>query len=180
MVLSRKRNLLVVVLGFATAALAADRLIPVDDQGTPSRASASVLNVLSRTSHKTTPARIETINTATLVDESLAERLEKLSSDYAVEPTNSRDAFCPSQSWLAELRPETTITSNEARIQNFLQNHRLKAVVTFNNKGAAIIDDKYLPVGGELDGFKLIKVSERSAMFDCEGAQVTLKIEVKD
>ncbi len=58
-----------------------------------------------------------------------------------------------------------------------LNAHVLKAVALVDGGGGAIIDDEYVPVGREIDGFLLVSVDEHSAVLRLNSVLVTLKMD---
>lgn len=184
MVLTQKRKVLVVLLGLGTIALVVDRMLPGGGQTGPRSVTAAMTaDISTDTGRQGTPELADLGNTATLVDDSLAMRLDGIRVEQNLDPQEAKDAFCPSDSWLSLLRPEEPVvvaaSSDEVRAKDFQQAHELKAVVLFENGGAAIIDEEYLAVGKELDGFRLIRVDKGSAVLGLNGVEVTLSLDVE-
>ena len=185
--LTKRKKVLVAVLGTGMAALMADRAIGYGPTG-PSQAGAAMTSQSVALSESASPTQpIQTNNTATLVDDSLATRLDNLRVKHQLVPSAARDAFCPSQPWLDELQPKeeeakqiAVTSSDEVRAQDFSRKHVLKAVVLVGNGGAAIIDDRYVPVGQEMDGFRLMSVDKHTAVLTFNTAQVTLRMNLDE
>ena len=60
--------------------------------------------------------------------------------------------------------------------REFLQRHRLTAVMRQTGGGVAIIDQKTVAVGQSLDGFRLVAVKERSAVLRRGQHRVELRL----
>ena len=134
MVISKRRKTLAIVLGLATASLVADRVIPGSGRTGPRRASAALVDLTPELAGPTVQADNPKSQT-TLVSDSIATRLDALRREQQLDPTAVSDAFCPSLSWLADLRPERSSRSQEVQVQDFIRNHELKGVVTFEGGG---------------------------------------------
>ena len=167
------------VLGLGLAALVGDRVLLSESQTGPQTATASPVSRTPGHSADPRPAQVhaDSPGEAALVSGSLAAKLENVRVGQSLDPAAARDAFCASQQWLDDLTPDKPESSDEVRAQAFLRNHRLKAVVKFDRGGAAIIDDSYLFLGQELDGFRLIRVSDRTATLVSGSAKVTVSME---
>ena len=179
MVLSRKRKVLAVVLGLAAMVLVADRLTSGPGQTGPAQVKAAMApgGSVRPVEGSVTNAGGEVAGDACgLVDDSLATRLETFSREHNLEPLAVKDAFCAPQSWLADLKPDRPMSSTQVMAQDFVRQHKLTAVASFQNVGIAVIDDKQVRVGEELDGFRLLRVADRSAVFTSNGVQVKLTL----
>lgn len=172
MKLSKKQRVSVCVLALAVAALVADRVFLRSDEAPPAEAGAAPvagLDELTGTSPSRSPA---------VEGRSLAARLRELSASADPSSGDVRDAFRLSQAWLAYLSPPKPATAApESKPKPGRPVHRLTAVILDKDGGRAIVDGKYLRVGQELDGMKLISVSERSAVVESRGTRVELTLE---
>ena len=88
----------------------------------------------------------------------------------------ARDIFLLPSSWLAEINPANRLLSKQDAATQFLKNHQLRAVVVHEKRCSVMVDDNYLVVGQEFDGFKLVSVDEGSATFEAGGKQVVLRL----
>ena len=179
MALSRKRKVLAVLLGLAAMVLVADRLTPGPGQAGPAQVKAAVTpgKGVRPTEVPVTNAADEVTGDASgLADDSLAARLETFCREHDLDPLAVRDAFCAPQSWLADLQPEQPMSSTQVMAQDFVRKHKLTAVATFQNVGIAVIDDEHVRVGEKLDGFRLMRVADRSAILASNGVQVKLTL----
>jgi len=180
MTLTKRQKVMVAVLGLGVAALAVDKVLLGEEQaGPPSAQLAAPPGPVA------TPAPIPSASATTpghnIVAEisALAAGLDGVRDALALDLSDTPDAFCPSETWLWDLRPSEQIvtSSQEVRVIGFSQRHTLKAVVTHGKGGAAYIDDKYVRVGQVIDGFRLVKVSDRMVTLKAGGVQVELKLQ---
>jgi hypothetical protein len=105
----------------------------------------------------------------------LSEQLETLCPD---DPNFSqvRDAFSLPASWLAEIHPENLPRSQQDAVAKFVRDHQLRAVAVQDQTRGALVDDHFIVIGQELDGFKLVAVDEGSATFEVDGKRVVLRL----
>ena len=106
----------------------------------------------------------------------LAHRLETLQPDKSMDMGQVRNAFSLPSSWLAEINPANRLLSKQDAATQFLKNHQLRAVVVHEKRCSVMVDDNYLVVGQEFDGFKLVSVDEGSATFEAGGKRVVLRL----
>jgi hypothetical protein len=111
---------------------------------------------------------------------SAASRLKALAEAENLDGTDFRDAFVPAPSWLAQLKtPEPVVEvvvqeTNEA--QEFAQRHTLTAVIVIAGGGGAVVNGKTVHVGEELDGFRLVRLTPTSALFQGAKDQVEVSL----
>jgi len=105
----------------------------------------------------------------------LTEQLETLCPDNP-NFDQIRDAFSLPAPWLAEVHPENRPRSQQDAADRFTRDHQLKAVAVDGQASYALLDDHFLVIGQELDGFKLVAVDEGSATFEAGGKQVVLRL----
>lgn len=98
--------------------------------------------------------------------QAVKERLQKAAGDATHDCADVPDVFCPSESWLPKVvqapAPKAPEHDNG---QAFLQTHKLQAVMLIGGSPKVIVNDKNLGIGQEIDGFKLIRVENRRAVF---------------
>ena len=114
----------------------------------------------------------------------LSSQLEKIAKERTFDLTAVLNAFEPSVNWVqANAKPKVVENTQEAekqllasRVKSFLHTHRLMAVIHNQSGGAAIVNNRTVPVGKTLAGFKLIKVTSRGAVFEDQGQQIELNV----
>ena len=88
-----------------------------------------------------------------------------------------RDPFCLPATWSGTEAVSAEKAPDAVRV--FLGKHHLKAVLIQGGVSCAQVDDSYLSPGEYLDGFKLISVDQRSAVFERQGKQAVLDLVVE-
>ena len=167
--LSKRQKVCFAILALVLGALVVDRAL-LRPQSGPAEASAYSPEapdepIVGATEHPDSqPSTIR-----------LSEQLETLCPD---DPNFSqvRDAFSLPASWLAEIYPENLPGSQQDAAAIFAKSHQLEAVVLQNQARGVLVDDHFLVIGHELDGFKLVAVDESSATFAAGGKQVVLRL----
>ncbi len=181
MKLSRQRKISLAILALAVSALVADRAFLGGGSTGPEQASgASPARVKARPARPpappaTAPPPAVMNALAPAAGQSLADRLRDYSQQRGIEPSGVRDAFVAAESWRPKPQVVEPATRPAAQAPGFLQKHELMAVIT-GPKGSAIVDGKCLHVGQELDGYRLVSVGHRRAVFECDGEQVELRL----
>lgn len=106
---------------------------------------------------------------------SLATRLSCIAAAENLNLDRVRDAFRPPAAWVGTTR---AVTPDEiALAARGFQNRKLTAVIMRNSgRGVAIVDQRTVSVGQSLDGFVLVAVKERSAVFRRGGQRVELRL----
>jgi hypothetical protein len=167
--LSKRQKVCFVILAVGLGALVVDRTV-LRPQGGPAEASADSLQapgdtVAGATDHPDLqPSAVK-----------LTQQLETLSPDNP-NFDQIRDAFSLPASWLAEVHPENRPRSQQNAADRFGRDHQLKAVAVDGQASYALVDDHFLVIGQELDGFRLVVVDEGSATFEAGGNQVVLRL----
>jgi hypothetical protein len=105
----------------------------------------------------------------------LATRLSSIARSESLHGESVRDAFRPPGAWVGASRlaspDEMAVAARE------FQNRRLTAVIMrTSGRGVAIVDQRTVAVGQSLDGFLLVAVKERSAVFRRGTQRVELRL----
>lgn len=103
----------------------------------------------------------------------IADRLEQLAQRRGFDLERVPDAFSPPTAWLVDVDPDGPRTTRMTAAE-FEATHPLAGVMAVGDGGYAIIEGRMLFIGQELDGFTLIKVGQRSALFESDGVRVQL------
>jgi len=186
---SRERTILIAVLAVAGIGLLVDRVVIGSDVTGPAESSAGVVDGFD-----TDPAGPPSTSTTQLINTlvgdqapaasngggtSFAQRLRLVTGPSAgTDPQQVRDAFKPGPGWAASPSDSGAVTDNQARLaaQAFRSTHVLEAVLVSGDTRYAVIGGQTLSIGQELDGYRLVAVLERSAVFQVHGLRVELGI----
>jgi hypothetical protein len=172
MVRTKKNITLAAVLGVALVSLAVDRLFLDSGQTGPDEAGAAqVGEPLEHAEEVPSP-----VDAATLVDASLGERLEKIRDGHDLDLETPRDAFRASPEW-TQAQGMGDIGDGSGDADTGARRHVLTAVMLLDTGNVAIINDTYLRVGQEIDGWRLTQVDRGSAMLEGQGLSVTLRLQ---
>jgi hypothetical protein len=164
--LTKRQKMLSAVFLLGVGGLVVDRTL-LRPQGGPQAASARAQPAASAApAAESTPVRAP-----------LAERLNNLLVGRETAPKDLRDPFSLPATW-SETGPANGERTPDT-VREFLRKHRLKAVVIKAGESCAEVDDTYLAPGGYLDGFRLVSVDQRSAVFAGGGKQVVLHLVVE-
>ena len=171
----------IVVLIAAPAALAADKLFLGGGGPTPTRAQTAQVNDLTLFG-QSLPSSTEPPTTATVTDgQILADRLSQLAVQKMIDYGQVRDAFVPTGNWSEAANKPTDGTMIElppspSDTEQFVSNHVLQMVMS-GSDGLTLIDNELIRVGQLLDGYCLVSVGDRSAIFESNGIRVELSLE---
>lgn len=180
---SRERNILIAVLGVAGLSLLVDRVIIGSDVTGPAESSAGVISGFDPS--EVDPAQLlltQTDDTAAIASKPvipLAQLLREAIGDTTLkEPDQTRDAFTPSQGWheVSHAQPGVTDNSTHNLAQAFRSSHPLEAVMVLGDNSYAVIAGQTIPIGQQVDGYKLVAVHERSATFQLGTRQFDIEI----
>ena len=173
MKLTKRGIVLLGLLGLAAVAIVVDRLVQSAPAAAPQPAAAS--SPVSGAAHPA-PARPATPTAtgtpaATAVQASaIADRLRRAGEGLDMDPMNLRDAFVPPESWLARPpTPEGHAAAPAAPVADsadrFVREHKLTSVLIDADGGIAVVNDKVLRVGQEIDGYRLVRLAPGTALF---------------
>lgn len=166
MTLTRRNRVLFSIFGLGLVALVADRTI-LRPQGGPASASASQSEAPGQPSSR--PLAPEEQQTE--VD--MADRLSVLWSGQETDFSQVRNPFSLPATWSETAGAKEQLPDV---VRQFMRTHRLTAIGMQNGESYILVDDQFLVPGGRLDGFTLISVGDRSAVFEREGRQAVLEL----
>jgi hypothetical protein len=86
------------------------------------------------------------------------------------------DAFKPPLEWLPEIQEQAPQTPEDQRTEQFRRAHKLSAVITGPAGDAAVIAGRTVLVGQQFEGFKLVSIGDRRAVFQLDDLEVVLTI----
>lgn len=169
MSLSKRQKTLSAVFLIGLVALAADRTV-LRPSGGPRAASADPLPAPVRGAAPSGHLP----GAQAMPPATVAQRLDKLASGKEAGSDGLRDPFSLPPSW-----SDTTAGKGEGSTDTtggFVRRHQFRAVVVRNGESSALVDDSFLVPGQSLDGFTLVAVGPRSALFERDGQQVVLHL----
>ncbi len=114
----------------------------------------------------------------------LADKLAKLSQSRVPGDKSVRDVFASPSQWFdqdnaVQVQVENDSQPVQSATQQFAEKHRLSTVIMAGKRSAAIVDSKPIRIGQRIDGFTLVEVRQYSALFEKDGQQVELKLNVQ-
>lgn len=176
MKLTKRHKVFAVILVVGGAILIADRITSRDGEGTPPTASAA-------TSPDTDdgPAAPDAARTpGTPASDLLADRLSALCRQRGLDAADVPGAFAPARAWYPQAPPEemTVVRRPESvdLCREYKAAHRLTGVVVIPGGAWAIINDTCVAIGQQLDGFRLVSVTERAAVLVAGTSRVVLSL----
>ncbi len=169
MSLSKRQRILVAVFGIGVVALVADRTV-FRPSGGPQAASAERRPVSTAGPGPAAPVPV----TEQKPPATVAQRLDNLVAGKDVGSEELRDPFSLPPSWsdITGAKPQTPVDPTGG----FARRHQLKAVVVREGQSSALVDDSFLRAGQSLDGFTLVVIGPRSALFERDGLRVMLTV----
>jgi len=173
MKLTRQHKISLVILALGLVALSVDRLFVL-----PGSVSGEEITPAEQTAAKATVEKQPASDEPNSVGENVSNRLDDLWADRQFDPCSMRDAFSVPAFWSEEGAPEKSDKPDEAA--RFARAHTLKAVAINANRSGVLIDDRYLALGEEIDGFRLARIGETSARFESNGLTAVLKLSEAD
>jgi hypothetical protein len=169
--LTRRQKALLVVFLVGLAGLVVDRTILLP-QGGPSAARA-----------ESDPLKPAALGARAPVAEPppgrapLAQRLDALLPDGRAGSGKVRDPFSLPASWSDD--GDAGQEADPDDVGAFARRHQLRAVVIQGDGIGAQVDDTFVVPGQSFDGFRLVSVGLRCAVFERDGRQVALDLVLK-
>ncbi|MHC5002485.1 MAG: hypothetical protein ACYTJ0_05120 [Planctomycetota bacterium] len=181
MQLSTKQKMYASVLGLCGVALAVDRVVLGPAELTAAEGEAELLATsTSGTAGRTAMAATAAADPGMLW--AIARQVDEVAKTENVDIEQIPDAFRAPDSWFPPPATETQpVSVGPDPVEQFLAAHRLQAVMAGGASSVAVIDGTGLKVGETLDGFTLVSVGDRSAVFESEsGVRVELELTEDD
>lgn len=173
MTLTRQQKVLVTILALGVGAMLIDRLVLSSGATGPSPAAAHAVR-----SAATGAGDVSLIDEAQALaaliaadrnDDDVADRLAEYARQHGLDVSSMRDGFEPSPTWVAPAAAAQTGPDRPAAMpqdhERFVRSHKLVAVMGSGPGAVAVIDGRALRVGQIIDGYRLIEVRERTAIF---------------
>jgi hypothetical protein len=163
---TKRQKVLVAVFVIGLTALIVDRVWLRPKAASADSLAGSAAQASSAASHPSSQAAPNR--------PSVAQRLESLWPDREPNFSDVRDPFCLPRSWSGVQKDGSAATGDPATA--FAATHRLSAVLVEGRVSYALVGDRFLTPGQEIDGFKLVSVGDRFAVFEGQGSRVVLKL----
>ena len=191
MKMTRERKIYGAMLCLGVAALAADKLFFAPTEA-PAQSAANLLI----TNHPQHPAVIAHNKPVVMPQieapskepplvglKALADRMRAMAEVERLDLKDARDAFRPPVEWVGNIAAGTqaaqsSVVGGSDAIKTFQERHHLIAVLKSSKGGMAILDGKSVRPGQSVDGFKLVRVGENSAVFESSGKTVEMQLPV--
>ncbi len=173
MKLSKQRKMIIGVLALVLSALAADRVFLGAEEAGPRRAIGASVGSTPSDDGPLGDGAISAAGMSVPMGESLADRLRTLSEARGLKIDGVRDAFVVSETWAP--KPEKKASQAGVLRVKFAKTHELMAVMP-GKISMAIVNGKCYQVGRKVDGYTLVEVGRRLAVFERDGKRVELKL----
>jgi hypothetical protein len=170
MTLTKRDKTLLIVFLIGLVALVADRTI-LRPQGGPGAAAADGAEDPGQAANHALAQAEQP------AEERVADRLNRLWSDNEPDFEQVKNPFALPNSWFQT--PDTTTPQVPDVVAAFIRTHRLTAVVVDGDSSYAVLDERFLVPGEAMDGFLLISVGDRSAVFERDGREIVLELMAK-
>ena len=169
MSLNRRQKRLVITFAVGATALLVDRLFLRPNGGATD---------VSAGSQRAAEILAAADNLPALESESpefqIALRLDRLLTGDDPDFAAMRNPFSTPKSWSDTEGPVAERTDSPFDV--FVRRHRLTAVGELGPEGGVLLDGHFLALGRKIDGFSLVSIGKRTAVFERDGRQVTLKL----
>jgi hypothetical protein len=160
MTLTKRQKTLLAVFVVGLAALVVDRTF-LRPQGGAAAASASPF---TPSDEQVSPVANIPVLEPQAGPTGLARRLDRLWPEKDVNPEQGRDPFSLASPWYDNVDANNLRAPDEVAL--FIGGHQLTAVVIDPRGSYAVVNDRLLIPGQSLDGFRLVSVGNRSAVFE--------------
>ena len=171
MKLTNRQKVLLAVFFVGALALVVDRVL-LRPGGGPEAASADAADIAGDPG---AGAEGPPTNQASPRGNDVAALLDQYAGDTALQVDAVRDPFALPGSWREE--PSTAPAPGSDAAARFRQAHRLTAVVLDRQTSYVLVDERLMVPGQAVDGFALVAVRARSAVFERDGQQVVLELQ---
>lgn len=178
MKLTKQRKVYVALGTAAVLALLGDRLFLDSETTGPRPAAAGVVSAAEP--NLAAPSAADQLALLPDPANSVAGRLSRIESEHELTAGGGRDAFAPAGEWLRPTAADKSQPADKSGISRFTRDHKLEAVVPGLKRGCVIVDGATMFVGQKLNGFTLVQVRNRSAVFERDGTKVELHMDEQE
>ena len=188
--MTRERKIYGALLCLGLAALTADKLFFAPAEA-PAETASNLLIAPAPAQRNVVIARNKPVVWAPAVAQpkehnpiglaALAARMHDMAEVERLDLADAKDAFQAPISWTGEQKPQTQPSLDPVSplfdpAAAFRDKHHLIAVLKSSKGGMAILDGRSVRPGQSVDGFKLLRVGDRSAVFQSNGKSVELEL----
>jgi hypothetical protein len=170
MALAKRQKAFVAIFFLGLVALVVDRVF-LRPQGGAGKAAADSFAMYAV---PISPAENSPSPSAEAQNPSVAERLGRVWPDREPNGVETRDPFSLGGSWLANTEVSSPAAADSAAA--FARTHPLVAVAMNGRQSHALVNDRFLTLGDQIDGFTLVSVGAKSAVFERQGERVVLEL----
>jgi len=176
--ITKRQQIGIVVVGLALAGLMLDRTVL---GGGPAKASASAAKPAGGAAGKAAKGNAAATGATATAGrraiaglQDLAKLLEATAAAQKVKAADVTDAFKPVAAWAGAPAEAPAVNKAQASAAQFVQKHRLSAIMRGPTGGSAIIGTKFVALGQRVDGYRLVTIGARSVTLDNGVQRVTL------
>jgi len=170
MALARRQQAFVAVFLLGLVGLVVDRVF-LRPQGGPGTAAADSSDTYAV---PFSPVKDAPSPSAEAQGPSVAERLDRVWPDREPNAVEARNPFSLTPLWLRSVGTGPAAGPDAAEV--FAQAHPLVAVVMDGRQSYALVNDRVLTLGEQIDGFTLVSVGSKSAVFERRGERIVLEL----
>ncbi len=173
MALTKRQKMLLAVFFVGLVALGVDRIF-LRPQSGPAAASA---NAFDEYAVQRSPAPRAAAPAAEAQRPGLGRKLERIWPDPTLNATEARDPFSLVDAW-SDTRATAPADTKDSP-ETFARAHPLEAVVVSGRQSYISIDDRVLKLGEQIEGYTLVSVGPKSAVFERQGERVVVELSSK-
>jgi hypothetical protein len=170
MALAKRGKTFVAIFALGLAALAVDRVF-LRPQGGAEKASA---DAFAKYGVPASPAEKAASAPSEAQRPSVTQRLDRAWPDQEPNVAQARDPFSLTGPWLGST--ETGPSAAPDPVTVFAKAHPLGAVVMNGPRSHVLVNDRFLTLGQQIDGFTLVSVGPKSATFERQGERIVLEL----
>ena len=179
--LTKKRKIYIAALAIAGVAWIVDRGIATPSAAGPATAEASI--AVPAAERDATPVAFDATPPCDAGTVSVSQQLSSLAQASGVDATPGVDVFRPSADWLADAvtaaKPPAESLDTARPEKLFAEQHHLTGVMVADQQHLIIVNGKALRIGQVIDGFRLVEIGDRSAVFEND-AQVRVTLPMSE
>ncbi len=174
--LTKKQKIYGGLLIVAAGAMFVDRVMIGSEMGTPQRATAKPARSLSVSGDGGIVPSDDAMSNIPDRDQLIASRLAVAARQRGIRIASLRDAFEPPESWVGRSNGVDTVNHSAMTAETFRRQYPLMAVIKTGGDSYAVVGNRTIRVGQILNGFTLVAVKQRTALFRSKLDQIELNL----